>query len=306
MTAVVELDDVTSEAPVVRSKRRAPRPARPRRPAPARRPLGDQRLAVLVGLVVLLGLVGWLVLHTVALDALSQGRAQDVLRSQLREQLAGQTAPLGTTEPGKPVALLRIPTLGLEQVVVEGTASGDLRSGPGHRRDTVLPGQKGVSVLFGKSLTSGAPFRSIGTLVPGDGIEVTTAQGVFLYRVDGVRRAGDPIPTSPVRLTLVTADVESLMPNGVVYVDATLQQDPAIGTGRVGKVPEPEKEMGIDPGCLPLLSLSLAFLVAGVAGVAALWRRLPAGVLWTLGAPVVVAGLWAVGAQVGRLLPNLL
>lgn len=305
MTAVVEVEVARQSRPGL-PVRRVQRPPRPRRPQPARRPLGDRRLAGTVGLVVLVVLAGWLVLHTVALDALSHGRAQDVLRSQLREELAAQTAPLGTVDPGEPVALLRIPTLGLEEVVVEGTSSGDLRSGPGHKRDTVLPGQRGVAILYGKSLTAGAPFRSVGTLLPGDGIEVTTAQGRFLYRVDGVRRAGDPIPTSPVRLMLVTADLDLLMPDGVLYVDATLQGEPSTGAGRVAEVPESERAMGIDLACLPLLTVALAFLFLTAVGVTMLWRRLPSAVLWTLGAPVALAALWAVGAEAARLLPNLL
>ena len=37
---------------------------------------------------------------------------------------------------------MQIPAIGLHDVViVEGTDSGDLRDGPGHRRDTPLPGQ---------------------------------------------------------------------------------------------------------------------------------------------------------------------
>ena len=33
---------------------------------------------------------------------------------------------------------------------MEGTSSGTLMSGPGHRRDTPFPGQAGVSVIVGR------------------------------------------------------------------------------------------------------------------------------------------------------------
>ncbi|MBU4213818.1 MAG: class E sortase [Actinobacteria bacterium] len=269
--------------------------------------MGDSRLAFLISLVVIAGLVGWTALQLLTLGALTQGRAQNVLHSQLRGQLAAETAPLGTVAPGEPVALLRIPTLGLEQVVVEGTASSDLQSGPGHRRDTVLPGQKGVSVVYGKALTSGAPFRSITTLTEGDGIEVTTAQGVFTYRVDGVRRAGDPLPaaTSGGRLTLVTAEVSNLMPTGVVYVDATLSGTPVTGAGRVSAIPDSEKPLAIDTSDLPMLVVALGALLAGVLGITMLRGRVPAAVLWTLATPVVLASLWLTAAQLSHLLPNL-
>ena len=259
-----------------------------------------------VAVVTVAVLAGWFVLQTVALGGLTQSRSQNVLHSALREQLEAQTAPTGTVEPGDPVALLTIPTLGLEQVVVEGTASSDLQAGPGHRRDTPLPGQRGASVLYGRSLTWGAPFRSVSTLLPGDGIQVTTAQGEFVYRVEGVRRAGDPLPgTTTARLTLVTTDVDRFMPSGVVYVDAVLLGDPVVGTGRALAVPESEKALGTDPGGLPLLAVGLGVLLATVLGVVRLHGTLPARVLWTLGLPVVLAGLWLTGTQAGQLLPNL-
>lgn len=309
MTVIVDVwaPPEQSTAPRPAGAARPRRPAPPRRPQQPRRPLGDRRLVATVGVLVLLVLAAWSVVQAVALGALSQSRAQNVLHSQLREQLAGQTAPLGTVEPGDPVALMAIPTLGVEQVVVEGTASSDLQSGPGHRRDTPLPGQKGVSVLYGKALTWGAPFRSIATLVAGDGITVTTGQGEFVYRVSGVRRGGDPVPptTEANRLTLASVDVKTLMPGDVVYVDAVLQGEPVVGEGRVSAVPDSEKALGTDASGLPLLAVALALLLGAVLAIVSLVGRLPAAVLWTLGTPVVVAALWLAGNQAGQLLPNL-
>jgi len=298
-------DEATAAQRAARVRlRRAPAP---RRPPPPWQPPGDRRLVALVAVVVLLGLTAWSVVQAVALGALSQSRAQNVLHSRLREQLAGQTAPLGTVQPGDPVALMTIPTLGVEQVVVEGTASSDLQAGPGHRRDTPLPGQRGASVLYGKALTWGAPFRSISTLTVGDGITATTGQGSFVYRVIGVRRGGDPLPpaTATNRLTLASVDVHALMPGDVVYVDAVLVGDPVIGTGRVSAIPDPEKALGTDAGGLPLLAVALALLLAAALATVSLHGRLPVPVLWTLGTPVVLAALWLAGDQAGQLLPNL-
>ncbi|MFD1273890.1 sortase domain-bontaining protein [Streptomyces kaempferi] len=59
--------------------------------------------------------------------------------------------------PGTPVALIDIPAAHLHQVVLEGTDSGVLTDGPGHRRDTPLPGQSGTSVLMGRAAAYGGP-----------------------------------------------------------------------------------------------------------------------------------------------------
>ena len=95
------------------------------------------------------------------LSPLQQSRSQDVLYTQFRSELDAATAPFGVDPipPGHPVALLAIPAIGVNQVVVEGTASRDLRDGPGHYRVTTLPGQLGTSVIFGRSTTYGAPVQ---------------------------------------------------------------------------------------------------------------------------------------------------
>ena len=97
----------------------------------------------------------WVAVQLLFLSSVSQDRSQDLLYDDFRHQLGGATAPVGPIVPvGDPVALLSIPSIGLEQVVVEGTASGDLLVGPGHRRDTPLPG----------------PGRQLGGLRPRDDV----------------------------------------------------------------------------------------------------------------------------------------
>ena len=144
-----------------------------------------------------------------------------------------------------------IPSIGLEQVVVEGTASGDLLVGPGHRRDTALPGQVGTSVVYGRAATYGGPFADLTELQAGDKIEVDVGQGRKVFRVSGVRRAGDPLPQPPAdgaaRLTLVTAEgsgrLGALAPESVVYVDADAKKGFPAPAGRPPAVPESEQSM---------------------------------------------------------------
>ncbi|HWB35638.1 MAG TPA: class E sortase [Rugosimonospora sp.] len=288
---------------------RLPVPPRPKRePAPG-------AAVVATALLSLAGLCLWALLQLFVLGGVAEARSQAGLRDELRLELSAQTAPLGgEIDLGKPVALLEIPTLGLDQVVVEGTASGDTMAGPGHVRSSPLPGQPGVSQILGRSNTYGGPFRTIDTLRPGDGIRVTTGQGAFVYRVDRVRRAGDPLPVplaaGKSRLTLVTAESDSalsvLRPTGTVYVDATLQGDP-VGApkGRLASVPAAEKPMATDTSGLPLLVLTVQALLVAVVAIGIVRRWVPPRVAWVLGAPVVLVCLWWMSELVFRLLPNI-
>ena len=200
-------------------------------------------------------------------------------------------------------------------VVVEGTAPGDLAAGPGHLRNSPLPGQAGTTVLMGRSVTSGAPFTSISAFRLGTVITVTTGQGVFSYKVDGIRRAGDKLPAPPAangsRLTLVTSDGSGwrglLAPAKTVWVDATLQGSTVLAPpGRPVVVPAAELANHGDPSAWLLVVLWLqALVVAGVAFTWA-WFRWGRWQTWVVGTPIVVAVLWGASATAMRLLPNLL
>jgi sortase A len=300
-------------APGKPGRRSGVRPRRPLAPRPAPPPLASIGI---VALLIVSALCGWFVLQALVLGGLEEARAQNVMYSQLREQLAAQTAPTGgAIEPGQPVAILTIPTLGLQQVLIEGTASGDLQSGPGHRRDTPLPGQAGASIAYGRAATYGGPFRSIPSLQVGDGIQVTTGQGVFVYRVEGVRRAGDPLPATlksgAGRLTLVSCEgtgvLAAVMPTSTVYVDATLQGVAVTGpAGRPLAVPDAEKALQGDTSVVPSLALGLQGLLVAVVGVVLLRQRLPGRVTWIVAVPVLVAFAWLATDAAMQLLPNLI
>jgi sortase A len=260
---------------------------------------------------------GWMVAQMLYLGGLAQDRSQDALYDRFRGELAAATAPIGpVTEVGAPVATLSIPHLGLEQVVVEGTASGDLLAGPGHLRNTVLPGQLGTSAVLGRARTYGAPFARLGDLVEGDQVNVTTAQGTLRFSVIGLRRAGDPLPQprpeGAARLVLVSGEASgawlpSLSPGGVVYVDAEAEKAFDTPAGLPRMVPDPEQAMGTESGAvMPLLTLCLALLLALTFAVIAARQRFGAALVWVVAAPVVIATAWLTTDVVMRLLPNLL
>lgn len=257
----------------------------------------------------------WSVLHLLLLAQVSHDRAQDLLFGEFRVQLAAATAPVdGTAEAGSPVAILRIPALRLEEVVVEGTAPGDLFAGPGHRRDTVLPGQVGTSVVFGRAATYGAPFGDLAELRAGNRIEVVMGQGEVTFEVLGVRRGGDPLPQprdpKAARLTLVTAEgagrLAGFRPGETLYVDAEAPAGLPSPGGYSPAVPESEEAMARGVESLPTLCLGLALLTALTLAVIAARLRWSLGLVWVVAAPVAIALAWFTTDAAMRVFPNLI
>jgi sortase A len=233
---------------------------------------------------------------------------------QLRSQLAQGVAPVGTAPLGAPVALLDAPEAGMSHVVVlSGTTARVLQDGPGVRRDTVLPGQQGVSVVYGKATTFGAPFAEIGRLGRGDTITVTSGQGTTSYVVTGQRQAGDPVPAAVAsgggRLTLIAALAQGwrsrLAPNQVLYVDAVAAKAHPAGQ-RLAGVPAAERAFGTSTAPLvPLVLLLEGLLVVSILAAFAA-RRWSAWQAWLAAVPVLAALLVACSRQAAALLPNLL
>lgn len=280
---------------------------------PTAAPVSDTVSVVSTSLTVLAVVVAWFLAQLMLLGGIEQGRAQDRLYDEFRGQLAAGTAPVGgIIAPGTPVAVMSIPSLGWEQVVTEGTSAGSMLKGPAHRRDTVLPGQAGVSLVYGRSSTFGRPFAPLLAGVAGTSMTVVTGQGTATYTLGAVRRAGDPMPAAPTgsasRLTLVTSDGSSaLTPGDVVYVDATLQGDgfPA-PPGRLNAIAPSEVAMAADRSVMPALALSLGALAAVTVGVLVARRRFGLARTWLVGAPVVLALAWLTADLATYLLPNLL
>jgi sortase (surface protein transpeptidase) len=293
---------------------------RARRAAVALPPLSPRLQLARAALVAVFVISVSLLLELVVVSNLQHRSAQQRAFDRFRSELATGTAPIGPVDAngrrlaaGAPVAYLEIPTIGLRQVVVEGTSSGDLFSGPGHRRDSPLPGQAGVSVLLGRRAAFGGPFRRIADLQEGDLIHVTTGLGEFDYRVSGLRLAGDPVPAPAAagkgRLLLATSAGRPYMPDGVLRVDAELESAPAGGAGPLltgGSLPASEHMMAADTSTLWALVLWLqALTILAVVAVWA-WHRWGRARTWVVFfPPLLLVGLSASG-EAARLMPNLL
>jgi sortase A len=312
-TAAVNPTPAGSPAPAPKE-----RPSRTRRSPEPRMPRpGDDLWTVVSTTGTMIGIVClWVVGQMLFLSSFAENRSQELLYREFRVAIAGDpniVPPIGPTVPvGDPVALLTIPRIGVSQVVVEGTASGDTLAGPGHLRKSVLPGQAGTSVVFGRAATYGAPFRDLGKLRPGDDIDVVMAQGETHFKVVNVRRAGDPysqpLPAGGARLILATAEgsgpFAALSPGSVLYVDADAPKGFIPPPGLPASVPDPEQIMHTDHGAFPLLVLHLALLLAATLGVVVARQRWSARLVWIVSAPVAVALAWSTTDVVMRLLPN--
>lgn len=267
---------------------------------------------------ILTALALWFLMYAFVLTGLEEHGNQARLYDRFRVELAGETAPLGgPIKPGAPVALISARALGGHRlVVVEGTTSGLLRSGPGHLMNTPLPGQSGTSVVLGRSVTFGGPFRFISGLKRGDQLTATTGQGVFTYRVTDIRYPGDrgpmPLAAHESRLTLVSSVSSGWRsgwaPSRAVFVDAmlvrgTAQPSPA---GRPSSVSAASRPMGDDQGGLLPLIVWLDGLVVAAAAAVWSWLRWGHRQTWMVGVPVFVALLWGTSGALTEFLPNLL
>ena len=92
---------------------------------------------------------------------------------------------------GDAIARLRVPRLGLSLVIVNGTDSSDLRSGPGRHLDTFMPGERQLVYVAGHRTTYGAPFSDIDRLQAGDAIVVELPYGSLEYEVTRHRIVDD-------------------------------------------------------------------------------------------------------------------
>jgi sortase A len=279
-------------------------------PVPAPRPRSSRGRRATLGVAYGASLLGTLLLGFGAflftLSAFQEEHYQSTVHRSFAYDLGQATAPTGSAPDGDPVAVLDISAIGLhDAVVVEGTTARDLMRGPGHRRDSALPGQTGAAVLFGRRSTFGGPFAHIDALRPGDRIQVATGQGRFVYVVDGLGTGSRPYRDASTNLlVLATADA-SWIPTDTVLVSAHLDGTPVQNPGgRPAVVPADKALAGQPDAIAPLQLWALALVGAVVLTVLGVfrWRR---SATWLALTPVLLALLWAVYENAAALLPNL-
>ena len=121
--------------------------------------------------------------------------------SGARHLVAG--GPHWATARGTPVARLVVSRLGLDEVVVEGVGDAELRAGPGHMIGSVLPGERGTSVI---SAHRDRHFHALAGIGVGDTIVTESAGGTVTWRVARLRvvDAAHALPTEQTPTLLLT------------------------------------------------------------------------------------------------------
>lgn len=266
--------------------------------------------------VAILGFVGYLYF----LSGVQEARAQTTLYARMQGELGAAVAPVGpaipghpaqpaslAAVPGDPVALLDIPAIGIRNmVIVQGTSPENLTLGPGHLRNTPLPGQAGIAVVFGRRATFGGPFSDVPLLRKGDLITTTTGQGQARYQVIGISASSKPVPFSeiPNQILLVTAD-SRIAPAHYVEVEAKLVTSAFPESGYLPSAGPAEVALGRDSYALiPAMAWAIALAAAALLGsvAAARWARWPA---WLVAVPIILAIVWNLYEALSALLPNL-
>ena len=88
-----------------------------------------------------------------------------------------------TARRGEAIGRMKVPRLGLNMIVVEGTDTQTLKKGPGRERSTYMPGQGHLVYIAGHRTTYSAPFSRIDALKRGDPVTFELPYATFRYRI---------------------------------------------------------------------------------------------------------------------------
>ena len=84
---------------------------------------------------------------------------------------------------GQAIGRIRVPRLGLNMVLVDGTDDSSLQKGPGLDRRTYMPGEGQLIYIAGHRTTYLAPFAHIEHMRAGDPVTIEVPYATFVYRV---------------------------------------------------------------------------------------------------------------------------
>lgn len=134
-----------------------------------------------VALLVAVGMLGF-PFYTNLVQSRIQARLDRELASpELRKEYLARNV-----KEGESLTRIKIPAIGVDVVVVEGTGESALRAGAGHYRSTPLPCENGNVAIAGHRTTYGRPFANVDLLKAGDKITLETPIGSCTYTINPV------------------------------------------------------------------------------------------------------------------------
>ena len=166
-----------------------------------RRPGGRRAISVLSVVLFLAGTV--MFAYPVGTDIYSR-YFQDQLTEAYDDPEVAAAYRERRIKVGEGLTTMRIPKIGVEVVVVEGTTPAALRAGAGHYRETPLPGEAGNVGIAGHRTTYGRPLNRMNELKAGDVVELETPFEVFTYRaLPPFEGHGNPWVVAPTQYDVV-------------------------------------------------------------------------------------------------------
>lgn len=295
---------------------------------PLRRGVRETGLGLITLGVIVLLFVAYELLGTNIAEAHSQSNLKRSFSSAVSaSKTSGSDAPTlgsgaGTTNsdlpPGGAIDHLVIPRIGVDKYVVQGIGEADLRRGPGHYPETVMPGQIGNAAIAGHRTTYGAPFFDLNQMKDGDDIFLTDTQGRrWDYRVTRSFVVSptdvsvlDPTPIA--QLTLTTCNPRFSATNRLIVTAQLYGQVPlpAPPPPPVQSAPKlvADKTLGHGNSNAWTPAILYGLLVAGLWAIARIfinrtrrWWRLAA---YVVGIGVSLVPLWFCFENVSLLLPQ--
>ena len=190
-------------------------------------PWARRGLSILSGVLLMaaVGVLGYPVYTNVYRD-----RVQSRLDREIASPQVKQAYQQGELADGDPLTRIKIPSIGVDTVVVEGTSASALRAGAGHYPGTPLPCEAGNVAIAGHRTTYGKPFSQLDRLKSGDVVILETPVGSCTYEI-----VVEPTITVPTDFGIVANDPAQQMltlttchPKGSaakrLYVKARLSQ----------------------------------------------------------------------------------
>ncbi|MGZ4735339.1 MAG: sortase [Acidimicrobiia bacterium] len=253
--------------------------------------------------IVLLG-----VLAAVLTVAVFTGPVERIWYRNRQHQLASDmNTPRKGVAAGAAIAVVQVPRLGVNVVIVEGDNPERLRGGPGHRVGTARPGTRGNSVVVGHRSAWGGPFGALSKIRRGDLIAVQTrAKKTIVYKVKTVAKVGGNDTrllqsSKDYRLTLVTGRGGRFSDDRLVVSAVSGTSAKGSSTARVVRAETPSQSAIFNPTLL----LGLVFLALAIGSAFYLRRRSGIVARVVVALPLIAAGVLCLLLDLDLLLPPL-